>query len=446
MGYPIPTSRYQSAGQSLWPLMTLILVAAWVMFFRFPESAILEGDSGKIWATALNLYKFQTFSMTPTPPPIADNHLDPGLPFLLAGAIFIYGHISEMIPTVVNFAMLLSLAWAAFQVVARVSNSPIAGLIGGFIAATSWNATRYLNTALTETSVAAMFVWFLLGLFFMLEKQSLARALFLGMLGGALCLMRASFLYIEIGLGVGLVFFGLWKIGIRATFATAAFVVLGFCLLVGPWILRNIMMSDHAVTNARGGGVLTIRATYNQMNHDEWLAGFLYWNDDFRNLAPDDWEEGSATQRLNRRYDGGFLKTAKRKYVEYKTLFGVAEADRRLREDALVDILGNPGQHLKVSMLLAWRGVGNRWEANERYGKYWPGWTFLFFLALCYFAVRRFWLPLLLAIPVVGYICFYALMSHFIARYGMVLTPCFIIFVIIAVSDVLSIPRRMARR
>jgi hypothetical protein len=412
----------------------------WLIRFRFRDglqNASLDGDSGGIWQAALNLFQYQTFSSSYTHPPEPNAYLDVGMPMILTVAMWLQGAPQDYLPGIVNGALLCLLACAGYFLVALVSHSQFIGILGGVFAATSWNATRYIHTALTEAAVCTLLVLFLLGLYLLLTRKTNSAAFFVGLVGGALCLVRAPFLYIEIGLIIVLTLIGIrfYPLGKLARLLILS--VIGLGVTLGPWTIRNIISLDQVSTNSRGGKILTIRSNFNQMTNDEWLAGFLYWNEDLRRLAPSDQIEGSPTRRLNRRYDGGFLREAGKKQREYHEVYGEVEADRKMRSEALTAIIQQPIQHLKVSLLIAWRGVAHRWEASERYGKYWPGWPLLFLWATGYLIYKRKWMVVLLTVPLFGYIAFYALFTHFIPRYGMVLTPSFILIVAIAMRELI---------
>ena len=416
---------------------TFMVTLIWLIRFRFEngiQDAGLDGDSGGIWQAALNLFRYQIFSSGFTSPPEPDAYLDFGMPFFLACAMWIHGDSPEYLPGILNAALLCVLACAGYCLVCLATKSQILAIVGGVLAATSWNATRYVHTALAETLVSSLLVLFLLGLYLLFQRQKPTPALTVGLVGGLLCLTRAPFLYVEIGFVIVLIVVGVRMLPIDKVLSLSLWVLLGFALTLGPFTVRNLVGFDQLSTNSRGGKILTIRTNFNQMSNEEWLAGFLYWNDDLRHLAPDDSVDGSPTRRLNRSYSGGFLRDAGTKQREYRKLYGEVEADKIMRTEALATIIKQPLQHLKVSVLVAWRGIAHRWEASERYGKFWPGWTTLFVLSIFFLVLKRRWDLLLLTVPLVGYIAFYAIFTHFIPRYGMILTPSFILIVMATVG------------
>ena len=103
-----------------------------------------------------------------------------------------------------------------------------------------------------------------------------------------------------------------------------------------------------------------------------------------------------------------------------------AEADKELRARAFEMILARPGRHVAMSFLFLWRGA--------------------FFVAVVLgsalvIAVTRKRVDWMVAVlPAAGLVAFYALLSHFIPRYGVPMTPIAVVIVFIGLRAFIKKP------
>ncbi len=208
-----------------------------------------------------------------------------------------------------------------------------------------------------------------------ITTRRLMYAALLGLALSALVLTKVVFAYLWIPIALT------WAIGDllrrRIDWTTAglvgAMLVAQGVPIVG-WMARNYLAAeDFSIVAAwRPADVLNRRAHLNRMRHDEWVAGFAYY-------LPQALAEESLTdvpresfERFERRRASGFRGTAlaslrnrleELRRDENPAVAGLSEFDQlRWFNDKMADetrrrLLADPVQHLKVSLLLAWRGV-----------------------------------------------------------------------------------------
>ena len=113
------------------------------------------------------------------------------------------------------------------------------------------------------------------------------------------------------------------------------------------------------------------------------------------------------------------------------TAKGVADPDKvgdvQLRNVALGMFADTPGQHLAMTPLFIWRGAF--------------GMTLILLFAAGFALWQRRWDVAIYLLPAAGLTAFYALFSHFIARYGVAMTPVAIVLAVVIARDLaLRIP------
>ena len=217
---------------------------------------------------------------------------------------------------------------------------------------------------------------------------------------GLLCLTKSAFLYIAL---VTIVLLGtvmLWRrsSAYRPVLATALMTI-GLACTVAPWMVRNQLLFDSAqISSGRSGWVLYKRALLNQMTPEEFRLAFaLFGPKSYQRLVagtslgaqPDDAKTRSG--RLARLYAGRsefsgsdieaqiagepdravtlYRKTSALHVKLARELKAAGhplpdvEADRRMQAMALRMLADHPLSHLKVSMLMFWRGM---WSFQPR--------------------------------------------------------------------------------
>ncbi len=202
----------------------------------------------------------------------------------------------------------------------------------------------------TEVPAAALMVMVsCLSVMTLVRRRVLYSAL-LGLALAALVLTKVAFLYFWPLVVAGLVLSDLLQrtLGRRTALLVGVFLV-AHLLPVGGWMARNLVLFDDfwVVDSGRAVSVLARRAAYNTMRDDEFAAGFWYYTPYKLDLGI----PKRSYERLDTGHPDGFREMGRRaRRVEE----GVRDAGAVVLRAGM---LAEPWQHLKVSTLLAWRGL-----------------------------------------------------------------------------------------
>ena len=219
----------------------------------------------------------------------------------------------------------------------------------------------------TEVPAAALVVMVsCLSVLTLVRRRVLYSAL-LGLVLAALVLTKTVFLYFWPFVVAGLVASDLLQktLGRRAMLLVGVFLIAHF-LPTGGWMVRNFVLYDDfsVVDSRRTISVLTLRAAYNTMRDDEFVAGFWYYTPYKLDLGI----PKRSYERLDVKNADAFRLTA------YRALrrLGMWNADwfqRKTQESESemlrARIFAEPWHHLKISTLMAWRGL----FVHERLGR-----------------------------------------------------------------------------
>ena len=210
---------------------------------------------------------------------------------------------------------------------------------------------RSFDRFYTEVPAAALVVMVsCLSVLTLVRRRVLYSAL-LGLALAALVLTKTVFLYFWPFVVAGLVASDLLQrtLGRRTMLLVGVFLVVHF-LPTGGWMVRNFVLFDEfsVVDSWRTTSVLTLRAAYNTMRDDEFAAGFWYYTPYKLDLGV----PKHSYERLMTRNANGFKQMGRRarKRLEYQ---------RKTQENELLRarIFAEPWRHLKISTLMAWRGL-----------------------------------------------------------------------------------------
>jgi 4-amino-4-deoxy-L-arabinose transferase-like glycosyltransferase len=280
-----------------------------------------------------------------------------------------------------------------------------------------------------------------------------------GIVFGMLALVKASILYVFVGVIVIIIVTAAVQWGRTSDRSTAIhglLLLVGFVIVVAPWMYRNYVYFDTFSIARRGGGVLSIRVMKDQMTLEEYVGSFYVWAPHglqplvgaILGFSPDDLERGGRLQRLNRRPTSNFeaeddrweaagrpdrvvsyYRKARAASVQLKHELRArgedpARSDAILQERSLQYICEHPWRHLALTIPFLWRGAL---------------FTFPVLALTLWQAVRRRnWARARFALPAFGLVMFYALLSHFIPRYGAPVFPLVIICVAALLKDLLD--------
>lgn len=255
-----------------------------------------------------------------------------------------------------------------------------------------------INSLYTELPAGTFLLWSSWALLRAMASPTRKRLLLAGALCGLLCLTKAVFLYAAPL--VMLLTAWLWLRGPQQTappryaagLRFGGLMLLGFALVVGPWLLRNqLLLNSLEVSSGRSGYVLFKRALLDQISDAEFKAGFYLFGPNVYQQAVAGTSlqllPGEATRRDGRaaRLNGAasefllsdksalyagrpdhvvsFYNRSAAVYVQLVKIFKAghhpqpeAAADRLMQKVALRYMLAHPLDHLKTSVLLFWRG------------------------------------------------------------------------------------------
>ncbi len=194
-----------------------------------------------------------------------------------------------------------------------------------------------------------------------LVRRRVLYSALLGLVLAALVLTKIVFLYFWPFVVAGLVASDLWQrtLGRRTMLLVGVFLMVHF-LPIGGWMVRNFVLFDEfsVVDSRRATSVLTRRAAYNTMRDDEFAAGFWHYTPYKFDLDI----PKHSYERLDTKNIDGFRQTGSRARARLR---------RRTQESEMLRarIFAEPWHHLKISTLLAWRGL----FVHEGLGRKRPG-------------------------------------------------------------------------
>lgn len=184
-------------------------------------------------------------------------------------------------------------------------------------------------------------------------RRRVSDSAWLGLALAALTLTKSVFLPFALVVAAGLAVADRAKgtFG-RRTALLVGVMLIAYLLPVGGWMTRNLVQfGAFAVVDAdttRVRQVIDRRAAYNTMRDDEFAAGFWYYTP----YKPDLGIPKSSYERL-----------------KIGNIRGFHEFPQGTDNTLIETILADPWQHLKVSVLMAWRGV----FVQHRLGIFRPG-------------------------------------------------------------------------
>ena len=366
----------------------------------------------------------------------------------------------------VNLVVLLAGALGVFWLVLRVTGRRLLAYPGFLMAGQNATLLASADSFYTEIHAATLMVAVAALSWVTITTRRLGYAALLGLALSALVLTKVVFVYLWIPIALTLAMGDLLRrrIGWTTAGLVGALLVAQGIPVVG-WMARNYLAAeDFSIVAAwRSADVLNQRVFLNGMRHDEWVAGFSYY-------LPQELADRSLTgvpresfERFEGQRPDGFRQVALASFGnrldelgrdENPAVAGLDELDRLRWLNDLVAretrrrLLADPVRHLKVSLLLAWRGVFveeglgfltdpilNQRFADIRGLAGWPRWRWTYgataatlvsligFLALGVVPLW-FWLGrgrldvVLIFLPALYSHGAYAVSSHFLPRYA----------------------------
>lgn len=446
-------SRYSGTQWGFLAAAAIVLLAFWTT--RLTESPI-QWDAATNLRMSLNLERHGVLSLSTHAPYVPSMYREP-LPPLL-GTLTIkatdaaLGQASEddyfrgergkllklknlpwlalLSVVIFLFAEELGLSFLPSLVCVLLTNLLLLDSDTGFFMLDSWY---------TESEATALLSLGSLLLLQGLRRAGLRRVALAGVCFGLLTLVKASFLYITLGLAIAIPLLALlMHRPVRMAAMQAALLAVLTVLVVLPWMARNYTSIGYFGLSERGGEVLFDRAVIDQMSRDEYVGAYYFFapyplNGALRRLlgySNQDVMKGGRLQRLNMGRGSDFYdqdiaaETAGRpeNAVTYEhragafrhqriaqlraagVAFPEQTVDGELQARAVAIIRQHPFEHLALIPMYLWEGAFFSF----------PALVFILFHALR----RRKYELAATVLPLLASLLFYAACAHLEPRYG----------------------------
>jgi hypothetical protein len=434
-------------------ILAVALVAVWA---RQVTGAPVEKDSAQLVRMAVNLERHGVMSVEEAPPFTPTDYREPIPVFACALGIKIMDSVLGAAPEDAYFSgervkylkyqniiWLAILCVGAFWATQVLTSSFLLGLLAVVLVNSPFAGGHFsaglVDDLYSEVPAASFLMLACTCLAIGFTRRRLGFIALAGLLFGILTLIKAATLYVFIGVVLVLpYFYFLQRYPIRAAVREWVVVILPFACIIAPWMYRNHVELGSFQLSQRAGVVLMYRALKDQMTLQEYVGSFYVWGPNslqrplggVLGFSPADLRRGGRLQRLNTALDSDFAAddlAAERAGRPDQTLtyYRQARAERTkiemeldraghpqaelegddiLKKHAMTLIIEHPWRHLALTIPFLWRGA-----------------TIVFpvlVFALVIAVRRRRYDLALFALPAFGLVVFFALFSHFIARYG----------------------------
>lgn len=481
----------RQAQTNRWPLLFLF---AWVVFLTLLAGEVITdrpiyGDGVGQLRAAFNLFAHNVFAEQLANPPSPDNFIEP-LPALVNSVYFrvlnwfgvgpmpfeqmhwgSLAYLTKQINLLWVLVGQLALAGFVYAKTRRVWAAALTVLLAHVF---FFGNYRVVDTYYTELQGGVLLLLASMGLYALFDRFGWRSAALTGALLAMLALTKASFYYINLVVILavvgGLLLSAMLgkRISFRRAGALSLLLVLAYAAVLGPWLARNQSLFGNATVSDRGGVVLYIRATKNQMTAEE-IRGALYlygpsvyhhlggrWA--FARPVADELDPAQgAWMRVNRnRSPNSFFASVKQELVQALSVpddqgrtMTMNQVAADMNRKAIASILDNPVKHVGMSFVFLWRGM---WGVApvDFYGVKPHRDLVLAELAMLMFYVlatvfllrallRRDVPALMLGLLTLGGVGFYAGLSHFLPRYMVQFYPA---LVLMASLQLLALLRR----
>lgn len=251
-----------------------------------------------------------------------------------------------------------------------------------------------------------------------------------GLLWAGLVLTSARFLYLTPVPVLVLVWAAAWPADGRSPrrwLMVGCFIV-ACALPVGAWMMRNLHQIGQPVVALRGGRLLALRASYNEMTGREYVAAMMFRDASQSRLVERlgrGWLGDAPFEKLDRKNPDGFYQIGKTRRPATGTRGaepGATQAsiDRALERESLGAILAHPWRHLAVTLPLAMYGTPTLLPGLGPVNLL----AFPLLIWLLWWSRRpeRRWIAWA-ALPAAASIAFCCLLTHNISRYNYIAIP-----------------------
>jgi hypothetical protein len=321
--------------------------------FAWRAPLLFSGDSETYLGPALDLVQGAGFDLS--------LKRTPGYPLMLAAVLTITGQDLRGLATVQHVLALATAALAYF--LARQLAGPIAGLLAGLATAVAGNLLLYERLVMTETLFTTLLSAAVFALVTTARRPALRGLLLTGLAIGAATLVRPVAQLLLLLPPIALLLAGRrWPDVLRGSLLT----LLGYTLLLGPWMVRGAFSSDGASVGALGQTLVGRTARHDRRDPGT-DSGFVFY-DPTRDADDPDPARLAARNILQEAANRGSSGRAVHTRLRRELGLSAADADRLMRDLALEAIARRPGYYLA--------GTGQRlvrlWATPpERLGRTW---------------------------------------------------------------------------
>lgn len=422
-----------------------------VCAFKFEHKGSLGGDAKPYVLSAYHLAKNNTFSFSkerdnPTP----GCRRAPGYPIFLAGLMSVFPQFldddfnwlfppqgtpvstapSLLVIKYTQAGLLLATAFMIAWMVWDYTQKRIPAYVTLWLIGFHPFLERYVHRLYREVFASFLIAAFALLIYLALTRKRIIYYVLGGLVLGFLTLTMSQWVYVG---AAGIIALAFCVIMQRANVVRAltgvALLTIAWLAVFYPWELRNEQLFGHKIIGAGGGVVLEIRSQYNMIPLSTYASSFAYWSRSplLKKGLLTFVDQKNYVQLIRYEEEGAYYK-AKVKFSELAAEFGVAEADRLLKEEAIQRIKEHPVRHLLLCIPITFRLM-----MNPMFSILWIGVYALFGFAV-YFALRkRAWsLLAVLAFPSALF-CFNTLVSHGLTRYNGQAAPLLIFGAVVGV-------------
>jgi len=440
-----------------WLVVFILAVALVSVWTRQMTGAPIEKDSAQLVRMALNLDRHGVISLEEAPPYTPTDYREPIPVFASALGIKIMDGFLGAAPDDAYFSgervkylkyqnliwlPLLSVGafWAGFVLTSSFSLGLLALVLVNIPFAGGHFGADLVDGVYSDVPAAAFFMLASTSLALGFARRSLGYIALAGLLFGITTLIKAPVLYVFVGLLLLLpCLYFLQRYAIRTAAREWLTLLVPFACVIAPWMYRNHVELGSFQLSQRAGVVLMYRALKDQMTPLEYKGSFYVWGPStlqkplgrILGFTPADLRRGGRLQHLNTALDSDFAAddlAAERagRPDETLTYYRQARAERTKLEMEL-DRAGHPQAELEGDDILKKRAMTLIFEHPWRHLALtipflWRGATFvcpILIFALVIAVRRRRYDLALFSLPAFGLVMFFALFSHFIARYAL---------------------------
>jgi 4-amino-4-deoxy-L-arabinose transferase-like glycosyltransferase len=359
-------------------ILTMLFLPLFILsaYRRIPAAyEPLEDNGRKYLVLAYNLAQRGIFSLSKEEPLQPTSYREPLYPSLLALGILVTPALKNLprqgfflgwnvvhgrarILLAIQVGLLLATAFLAMGITARLTGQTPLALAALYLVGLSPGLQHYIHGYMPELLAALLMTALSALLIAAIRTQSGTRYLAAGIVLGLLTLTRAIFQYFWPVVSVLLLLhFSRDHAERRRMLRRSVAFMLGYFIVVGPWIVRNYGYFGRAYISSRAGVVLNQRAWYDRMDRTTYVASFLYWTPGGKGLLQRLFKRKDYEQ-LNVATPRSFSKIGRRRRSQLERFYrDPVKADKALFNEAMGWIVRHPVRHLAVTVPLAWKGT-----------------------------------------------------------------------------------------